>query len=215
MVVSETFAHTFFDARAVGRRFRWAGSPAKDPGVEIIGIVSDIKYRSVRAPSPALVYIPVMQDPARTTLHVRSTLPASAILTRVRQEIRGLDPGVAPFNVRTLDRQVDESLATERGLSFLASALGLVTLALTSVGLAASIAQMITRRTREIGIRLALGALVLKWCAGASCLKGYCPRRSAEPWECCSPILRRIRSPGCCSACRSAIRWFSAGAWLS
>ena len=49
VVVSETFAHTFFDGTAVGRRFRWAGSPAKDPGVEIIGIVSDIKYRSVRA----------------------------------------------------------------------------------------------------------------------------------------------------------------------
>ena len=158
-VVSETFARTFFDGTAVGRRFRWAGSSANDPGVEIIGLVSDIKYRSVRASSPALVYVPVMQDPvADATLYVRSTLPASAILTRVRQEIRGLDPGVAPFNVRTLDRQVDESLATERGLSFLASALGLVTLALTSVGLAASIGQMITRRTREIGIRLALGA---------------------------------------------------------
>ncbi len=159
VVVSETFAHTFFDGTAVGRRFRWAGSPAKDPGVEIIGIVSDIKYRSVRAPSPALVYIPVMQDPvADATLYVRSTLPASAILTIVRQEIKGLDPGVAPFNVRTLDRQVDESLATERGLSFLATALGLLALVLTSVGLAASIGQMITRRIREIGIRLALGA---------------------------------------------------------
>ena len=159
VVVSETFAHTFFDGTAVGRRFRWAGSPVKDPGVEIIGLVSDIKYRSVRASSPALVYIPMTQDPvADATLYVRSTLPASAILTTVRQEITRLDPGVAPFNVRTLDRQVDESLATERGLSFLATALGLLALVLTSVGLAASLAQMITRRTREIGIRLALGA---------------------------------------------------------
>ena len=158
-VVSEAFARTFFDGTAVGRRFRWAGSSANDPGVEIIGLASDIKYRSVRAPSPALVYVPVLQDPvADATLYVRSTLPASAILTTVRQEIRRLDPGVAPFNVRTLDRQVDESLATERGLSFLATALGLVALVLTSVGLAASIAQMVTRRTREIGIRLALGA---------------------------------------------------------
>ena len=156
-----------------------------------------------------------MQDPvADATLHVRSTLPASAILTRVRQEIRGLDPGVAPFNVRTLDHQVDESLATERGLSFLASALGLVTLALTSVGLAASITQMITRRTREIGIRLALGASP-QVVRRRVVLEGLLPALSAEPWECCSPILRRIRSSGCCSACRSAIRWFSAGAWLS
>ena len=158
-VVSEAFARTFFDGTAVGRRFRWAGTPANEPGVEIIGLVSDIKYRSVRAPSPALVYVPVMQDPfADATLYVRSTLPASTILTTVRQEITRVDPGVAPFNVRTLDRQVDESLATERGLSFLATALGLVALVLTSVGLAASIAQIITRRTREIGIRLALGA---------------------------------------------------------
>jgi putative ABC transport system permease protein len=158
-VVSDTFARTFFDGTAVGRRFRWAGSPASDPGVEIIGLVSDIKYRSVRAPSPALVYVPVMQDPVSdATLYVRSTLPASTILTTVRQEITRVDAGVAPFNVRTLDRQVDESLATERGLSFVASALGFVTLVLTSVGLAASLAQMITRRTREIGIRLALGA---------------------------------------------------------
>jgi predicted permease len=159
VVVSETFAHTFFDGTAVGRRFRWAGSSVKDPGVEIIGIVSDIKYRSVRAPSPALVYIPVTQDPvADATLYVRSTLPASAMLTTVRQEITRLDPGVAPFNVRTLDRQIDESLATERGLSFLATALGLLALVLTSAGLTASLAQMISRRTREIGIRLALGA---------------------------------------------------------
>jgi len=159
VVVSETFAHTFFGDTAVGRRFRWAGSPAKDPGVEIIGVVSDIKYRSVRAPSPALVYIPVTQEPvADATLYVRSTLPTSAILTTVRQELTRLDSGVPPFNVRTLDRQVDESLATERGLSFLATALGLLALMLTSVGLAASLAQMITRRTRDIGIRLALGA---------------------------------------------------------
>jgi len=159
VVVSETFAHTFFDGTAVGRRFRWAGSQAQDAGVEIIGIVSDIKYRSVRAPSPALVYIPLAQDSvADATLYVRSTLPASAILTTVRQEITRLDPGVAPFNIRTLDRQVDESLATERGLSFLATALGVLALVLTSVGLAASIGEMITRRTREIGIRLALGA---------------------------------------------------------
>jgi predicted permease len=158
-VVSETCARTVFDGTALGRRLRWAGSPASDPGIEIVGIASDIKYRSVRAPSPALVYVPVLQDPvADATLYVRSTLPAGAILAAVRQEITRLDPGVAPFNVRTLDRQVDESLATERGLSFLASALGLLALVLTSVGLGASIAQMITRRTREIGIRLALGA---------------------------------------------------------
>jgi predicted permease len=158
-VVSETFARTFVDGPPVGRRLRWAGSPADDPGVEIVGVASDIKYRSVRAASPALVYVPVMQDPvADATLYVRSTLPASAILTTVRQELARLDAGVAPFNVRTLDRQVDESLATERGLSFLATALGLLTLVLTSIGLAASIAQRVTRRTREIGIRLALGA---------------------------------------------------------
>jgi len=158
-VVSETFARTFFDGRAVGRRLRWAGSPANDPGVEIVGIASDIKYRSVRAQGPALVYLPVMQDPvADATLYVRSTLAATAILTTVRQEITRLDPGVAPFNVRTLDQQVDESLATERGLSFLASALGLLALVLTSIGLAGSIAQRVTRLTREIGIRLALGA---------------------------------------------------------
>jgi len=158
-VVSDTFARTFFDGTAVGRRFRWAGSPASDPGLEIVGLVSDIKYRSVRTPSPALVYVPVMQDPVSdATLYVRSTLPASTILSTVRREIARLDPGVAPFNVRTFDRQVDESLATERCLSFLASALGFVALVLTSVGLAASIAQTITRRTREIGIRLALGA---------------------------------------------------------
>ena len=158
-VVSETFARTFFDGTAVGRRLRWAGSPANDPGVEIVGIASDIKYRSVRAPGPALVYLPVMQDPvADATLYVRSTLAATAILTTVRQEITRLDPGVAPFNARTLEHQVDESLATERGLSFLASALGLLALVLTSIGLAGSIAQRVTRRTREIGIRLALGA---------------------------------------------------------
>ena len=158
-MVSETFARTFFDGTAGGRRLRWAGSPANDPGVEIVGIASDIKYRSVRAPGPALVYVPVMQDPvADATLYVRSTLPATAILSAVRQEIIRLDPGVAPFNVRTLDHQVDESLATERGLSFLASALGLLALVLTSVGLGGSIAQRVTRRTREIGIRLALGA---------------------------------------------------------
>jgi len=158
-VVSETFARTFFDGTAIGRCLRWAGSPANDPGVEIVGIASDIKYRSVRAPGPALVYLPVMQDPvADATLYVRSTLPATAILTTVRQEITRLDPGVAPFNVRTLDHQVDESLATERGLSFLASALGLLALVLTSIGLAGSVAQRVTRRTREIGIRLALGA---------------------------------------------------------
>src|SRR4029453_16737930 len=108
----------------------------------------DIKYRSVRAPSPAVVYVPLRQGPvANATLYVRSTLPLNAVLTTVRQEITRLDAGVAPFNVRTLERQVDDSLAAERAVSFLATALGSLALVLTSIGLAASVAQMTTRRT--------------------------------------------------------------------
>jgi predicted permease len=158
-VVSEAFARTFFDGAAVGQRFRWAGSAPDHPGVEIVGIASDIKHRSVRVPGPALVYLPLNQDPvAEATMYVRSILPASSVLSLIRQELAALDPGVAPFNVRTLEQQVDESLATERGLSFLATELGVLALVLTSVGLGAAVAQMVTRRTREIGIVLALGA---------------------------------------------------------
>ena len=195
--------------------FSLGGFSGKDPGVEIIGIVSDIKYRSVRAPSPALVYIPVMQDPvADATLYVRSTLPASAILTTVRQEITRLDPGVAPFNVRTLDRQVDESLATERGLSFLATALGLLALVLTSVGLAASLAQSdhatntrdwhptrsrcqpstgaSARRARRAAARVSRRSL------------GNAARLSCDAFA-RRDAVRRVAD---------AIRWFSAEAWL-
>jgi predicted permease len=160
-VVNETFADRLWPGEdAVGKRFRWQSGG--DP-IEVAGVVRNGKYLMLgEAPRP-FVYLPIAQEyGAPATLHVRSrTEDPLALAPALREVIRGLDPDLPVFNVGTMDEHLRSSAFAYlpmRVAAVAASAQGLIALALAVMGVYGVAAFSVTRRTRDIGIHVALGA---------------------------------------------------------
>jgi predicted permease len=162
-IVNEVFANDFFKGAALGKRigFGYNKDGSQRLTMEIVGIVRDGKNGNLREKKvPRLVYTPYMQDDSieGMSFYVRSSRDPERLTADVRAALRGVDSSLALYRVQTMDRTISESLATERLLASLCSSFGLIATFLAALGLYGVMAFNVARRTREIGIRLALGA---------------------------------------------------------
>ena len=163
-VVNETFAHRYFAGRSpLGQVFYFGEGthPLPEDRIEIVGVCKDAKYANLRDETPPTVYLSYLQnvsDMRGMTFELRTALPPMAIAGAVQRAVAAIDRNVPVAEMRTQQEQIRMTLGAERMFAQVVGSFGLIAALLAAIGLYGVMAYTVTRRTSEIGIRLALGA---------------------------------------------------------